>query len=37
MENVRKHRNIKLIITAAKRYYLISQPKYHKTELFSKD
>ena len=29
MENVRKHRDIKLVTTEAKRNYLISKPNYH--------
>ena len=29
MENVRKHRDIKLVTTKAKRNYLISKPNYH--------
>ena len=34
MENVRKHRNIKLIITERRRIYLGSEPYYH-TKKFS--
>ena len=34
MENVRKHRNIKLIITERRRIYLVSEPYYH-TKKFS--
>ena len=37
MENVRKHKNIKLITTETRRNYLVSEPKYHKTKSFSKD
>ena len=33
MENFRKHRDIKLIITNRKRNYLGSEPNYHKTTL----
>ena len=29
MENVRKHRNIKLVTTNKRRYKLVSQPNYH--------
>ena len=36
MENVRKHRNIKLIATKRKRNYLVSQPNYHTTKFFTK-
>ena len=32
MENVRKHRNIKLVTTKRKRNYLVSQPNYHTTK-----
>ena len=35
MENVRKHRNIKLV-TAEKRSHLASEPNYHNTTLFTK-
>ena len=37
MENVRKHRDIKLVITKAKKDYLASEPNYHKTKLFSEN
>ena len=29
MENVRKHRNIKLLTSEWRRYYLASEPNYH--------
>ena len=29
MENVRKHRNIKLVTTKKRRNYLVSEPNYH--------
>ena len=35
MENVRKHRNIKLITTERKRNYLVSEPKYRTTKFFT--
>ena len=35
MENVRKHRNIKLLTTERRRSYLISEPNYHTTKLFT--
>ena len=35
MENVRKHRNIKLIATERRRNYLVSEPSYHVTKWFS--
>ena len=34
MENVRKHRDIKLVTTERKRNYLVSEPNYHTTKLF---
>ena len=36
MENVRKHRNIKLVTTKRKRNYLVSQPNYHTTKFLKK-
>ena len=35
MENVRKHRDIKLVITERRRKYLLSQPNYHTTKFFT--
>ena len=37
MENVRKHRDIKLVITDKRRNQLISEPNYHTTKYFSKN
>ena len=37
MENVRKHRNIKLITTERKRNYLVSEPNYHTTNFFTEN
>ena len=37
MENVRKHRDIKLVTTNKKRNYLVSEPNYHTTKLFSEN
>ena len=34
MENVRKHRNIKLVTTESRRNYLVSEPNYHITKFF---
>ena len=34
MENVRKHRNIKLITTEKRRIKLVSEPNYHTTKHF---
>ena len=31
MENVRKHRDIKLVTTERRRNYLVSEPNYHTT------
>ena len=35
MENVRKHRDIKLVTTERRRNYLVSEPNYHTTKLFT--
>ena len=35
MENVRKHRGIKLVTTNRRRNYLVSEPNYHTKEIFS--
>ena len=35
MENLRKHRDIKLVATDEKRSKLISEPNYHTTKRFS--
>ena len=32
MENVRKHRNIELVITNKRNKYLASEPNYHATK-----
>ena len=37
MENVRKHRDIKLVTAEEKRIKLVSEPNYHKRKHFSKD
>ena len=37
MENVRKHRDIKLITTDKRRYQLVSEPNYHATKWFSEN
>ena len=36
MENVRKHRYIKLVLTERRRNYLVSKPNYHTTKFFTK-
>ena len=35
MENVRKHRDIKLVTTEERRMKLVSEPNYHTTKQFS--
>ena len=35
MENVRKHRDIKLVTTERRRNYLVSGPNYHTTKFFT--
>ena len=35
MENVKKHRNLKLVTTEVRRNYLVSQPNYYTTIFFS--
>ena len=37
MENVRKHRDIKLVTTDKRRNQLVSEPNYHKTKWFSEN
>ena len=37
MENVRKHRDIKLVTTDKRRNQLASEPNYHKTKYFSEN
>ena len=37
MENVRKHRNIKLVTTERRRYYLESEPNYHTIKFFTEN
>ena len=37
MENIRKHRDIKLVTTDKKRSKLISEPNYHTINLISED
>ena len=36
VENVRKHRHIKLFTTERRRNYLVSEPNYHTTKFFTK-
>ena len=35
MENVRRHRNIKLVTIEKRRNYLVSKPNYHTTKFFT--
>ena len=35
MENIRKHRDIKLVTTEKGRNYLVSEPNYHATKFFT--
>ena len=37
MENVRKHRSIRLATTERSRNYLVSQPNYHTTKFFTEN
>ena len=37
MENVRKHRDIKLVTNDKRRNQLVSEPNYHTTKWFSED
>ena len=37
MENMRKHRDIKLVTTDEKRNKLVSEPNYHITKRFSEN
>ena len=37
LENVRKHRNIKLVTTERRRDYLVSEPNFHTTKLFTEN
>ena len=36
MENVRKHRDIKLVTTERRSNYLVSESNYHTTKFFTK-
>ena len=37
MENVRKHRDIKLVTTERRRNYLVSETNYRTTKFFTKN
>ena len=37
MENVRKHRDIKLVTTERRKNYLVSEPNYHTAKFFTEN
>ena len=37
VENMRKHRDIKLVTTEKRRIYLLSEPNYHNTDFFTEN
>ena len=37
IENVRKHRNIRLVVTERRRNYLVSKPNYHTTKFIAEN
>ena len=37
IENVRTHKNIKLVTVEARRNYLVSEPNYHTAKVFSEN
>ena len=37
VENVRKHRDIKLVTTERRRNFLVSEPNYHTKNLFTEN
>ena len=37
MENVRKHRDIKLVTTKRRRNFLVSEPNYHTKKFFTEN
>ena len=37
MENVRKHRDIKLVATERRRNYFVSEPNYHTRKFFTEN
>ena len=37
MENVRKHKDIKLVTAERRRNYLVSEPNYHTTNVFKEN
>ena len=37
MDNVRKHRDIKLVATERRKNYLVSEPNYYTTKFFTEN
>ena len=37
MENVRKHRDVKLVATERRKNYLLSEPNFHTTKFFTEN
>ena len=37
LENMRRHRDIKLVTTEKRRNYLVSEPNYHTTKFFTEN
>ena len=37
MENVRKHRNIKLVTKESRKHYLVPEPNYHIKKIFTEN
>ena len=37
LENMRRHRDIKLVTTEKRRNYLVSEPNYHNTKFFTEN
>ena len=37
MENVRKHKEIKLVVTEKRSKYLLSEPNYHSAKFFTEN
>ena len=35
IKNLRKHRDIKLVVTDSRKNYLVSEPNYHTTKFFT--
>ena len=37
MQNVRKHRDVKLVTTERRRNYMVSEPNFHATKFFTEN